>query len=75
MISDTTEEAKLAWDNLPDGQKLWAIYGTEDEIVSQIEELKNEGITDIMICNEGDYFFKRHLSLVKRMTGGENGVI
>lgn len=74
MIGDTEEEAKEHWDRLPEGQKLWAIYGTEDSVVDQFINLENEGITDIMICNEGDYFLNRHLQVVKRITGGFNGI-
>jgi alkanesulfonate monooxygenase SsuD/methylene tetrahydromethanopterin reductase-like flavin-dependent oxidoreductase (luciferase family) len=62
VVRDTQEEADLfALENLDNSQKHWTFCGTKDKILKTIAELKEIGVTDLIISGHSK---DDHLSLV-----------
>lgn len=75
IIRDTKQEAEDIYNQLPnDMGKASCLFGTENEIIDQIDAMKSEGITDILVSRvQIDEEHYRIHSMVKRITGVYNG--
>ena len=72
IIRDSKEEAsKLLQENEGEMIRNSTIYGTEEEVIARIQELSNEGVTDLLITRrlEDDQPARIH-HMVKKITGG-----
>lgn len=70
-ISDSYEEAEKFIDNLPlKHQKKWTIFGTEENVKQKMIELKQAGVTDILLrARPGDPEFYLVHDFVKKHNG------
>jgi alkanesulfonate monooxygenase SsuD/methylene tetrahydromethanopterin reductase-like flavin-dependent oxidoreductase (luciferase family) len=76
VIRETYEEANEFVRGIPENHKRFTLYGTEDQVISSINELAKSGLTDIMMRGhrEDEETDRIHL-MIKKITGEKNASI
>ena len=71
VIRPTFEEAEEVVDSIElKHQKRWTLFGTEDQIVEKIKDLKNIGVTDLLLrCHNNDTEYNLIHQFVKKHKG------